>query len=334
VAVAVAVLPPAPAGAQPRTDVVTLANGDRLTGEVVRMERGRLEFKTDDAGTLYLEWDKLTGVVTTRTVEVITTDGFTFVGSLAPAAVRAIAVVAVGTTTLATAQVTSLTTIGRGFWRRLEGSIDGGFSYTQSSGIAQLNLNQVLAYRQPGFQARFTASVTQTDTDDESNEDDRGAAQLEYLRYAWPRWFVTVVGRVETNESLGVELRSQVGGGIGPRLVNTNRAQLTVGAGVTFSDELGVDVERQQNVDALLLFNTSYYTYDRPRTNLDVTLQYYKSLNERERHRVQLDAAVKREFWKDLFLALSLYDSYDSRPPNPDAARNDVGVVTSIGWTY
>ena len=42
-----------------RTDVVTLANGDRITGEVVRLERGRLEFKTDDAGTLYLEWDKL-----------------------------------------------------------------------------------------------------------------------------------------------------------------------------------------------------------------------------------------------------------------------------------
>ena len=44
---------------QGRTDVVTLANGDRITGEVVRLERGRLEFKTDDAGTLYLEWDKL-----------------------------------------------------------------------------------------------------------------------------------------------------------------------------------------------------------------------------------------------------------------------------------
>jgi hypothetical protein len=30
----------APATAQGRTDVVTLANGDRITGEVVRLERG------------------------------------------------------------------------------------------------------------------------------------------------------------------------------------------------------------------------------------------------------------------------------------------------------
>ena len=54
--------------AQVRTDVVTLANGDRITGEVAHLDRGRLEFKTDDAGTLYLEWDKLSSVVATRRV--------------------------------------------------------------------------------------------------------------------------------------------------------------------------------------------------------------------------------------------------------------------------
>jgi hypothetical protein len=29
-----------------------------------------------------------------------------------------------------------------------------------------------------------------------------------------------------------------------------------------------------------------------------------------------------------------LYNSYDSRPPNPEANTNDVGVVMSIGWSY
>ena len=71
--------------AQGRTDVVTLANGDRITGEIVRLERGRLEFKTDDAGTLYLEWDKLSSLVAKRLVEVLTTDGGRFLGSLGPA---------------------------------------------------------------------------------------------------------------------------------------------------------------------------------------------------------------------------------------------------------
>jgi hypothetical protein len=49
----------ATAWSQPKTDVVTLFNGDRITGEIVSLDRGRLEFKTDDAGTLEIEWDNV-----------------------------------------------------------------------------------------------------------------------------------------------------------------------------------------------------------------------------------------------------------------------------------
>jgi uncharacterized protein DUF481 len=322
--------------AQPKTDVVTLGNGDRITGEVVQLERGRLEFKTDDAGTLYLEWDKLVSVVATaRVVEVVTTDGRRFVGSLGRASDRAIAVVSSdGVTTLQMAEVTIITPIGRSFWHQLDGSIDVGFSYTRSSGVAQLNLNSDTIYRKPASRARLTASLTQTQKDDDSGRDDRGSLEMSYLRYPWQRWFVIGVGRFETNESLGLELRSQIGGAVGPRLVNTNRAQMVAGAGLVFNDERGVDVGSTQNVEALFIFGTSFYTYDRPKTNLDITLQYFPSLSNAGRQRIQLDAGVKRELLKDLFVALNLYNSFDNRPPNPAANTNDVGITLSIGWSY
>lgn len=66
--------------AQGKTDVVVLANGDRITGELKRLDRGRLEFNTDDAGTLYLEWDKLVSVVASGQVEVVTAVGRRFLG--------------------------------------------------------------------------------------------------------------------------------------------------------------------------------------------------------------------------------------------------------------
>ena len=139
-AIALALSVSATTHAQGRTDVVTLANGDRITGEIVRLERGRLEFKTDDAGTLYLEWDKLSSLVSTRLVEVLTTDGRRFLGSLGPAAVRSITVVT-SEVSLQMSEVTLITPIGTSFWRQLDGSIDAGFSYTKSSGVAQLNVN-------------------------------------------------------------------------------------------------------------------------------------------------------------------------------------------------
>jgi hypothetical protein len=93
------------------------------------------------------------------------------------------------------------------------------------------------------------------------------------------------------------------------------------------------DVESTQNIEALFTFETAFYTYDRPKTNFDINLKY-PSLSDTGRQRVQLDAGARREFWKDLFVALNLYNTYDNRPPNPEANTNDVGIVLSIGWTY
>ena len=325
----------APVAHAQRTDVVTLANGDRITGEILRLDRGRLEFKTDDAGTLYLEWDNLATVVTKRQVDLETRDGVRYFGSLAPAPARALTVArAQGDVAVPMADVTSITPIGRSFWRKLDGSIDTGFNYTQSSGIGTLTFNSDTVYRRPAFQARVAASVTLTRTDEDSDRDDRATLNLSYLRYPWKRWFLLGVGRFETNESLGVVLRSQVAGATGPRLINSNRAQLAIGAGLAANNEQGVDVDATQNIEAIFLFQTSYFTYDRPSTNLDIGLQYYPSLSDPGRHRVQFDTSVKRELLKDLFVALTLYNSYDNRPPNATADRNDVGIVASIGWTY
>jgi hypothetical protein len=108
---------------------------------------------------------------------------------------------------------------------------------------------------------------------------------------------------------------------------------MAIGGGLVFNDEQG-EAERTQNVEGLIMYGMSFYTYDRPKTNVDVTFQYYPSLSNLGRHRLQLDSAVKRELLKDFFVALNLFDTFDSRPPDPAADRNDVGVVVSIGWTY
>ena len=332
---ALAVSPVATLNAQPNTDVVTFANGDRITGEVKRLDRGRLEFSTDDAGTLYLEWDKIVSVVAARIVEVVTSDGRRFVGSLGSAGARSIAVVSPGgTVTLLMPDVTIVRPIGGRFWGKLDGAVDAGFDYTRSSGVAQLNFNSDTVMQTQASKARLTASLTVTEKDDDSERDDRGSLEASYLRYPWREWFITTAARFESNESLGLTLRSQIAVATGPRLVNSNRGQLALGAGLVVNDERGVDVEPTRNIEALVTIRTSFYTYDRPKTNLDIDLQYYPSLSDPGRQRVQLDAGVRREFWKDIFVGVNLYYTLDNRPPNPAADTNDVGIVMSIGWSY
>ena len=274
--------------ARSKTDVVTLANRDHITGEVKRLERGRLTLSTDDGGTIYFEWDNVAHVESVNQFEVATTDDRRFFGSLGPAPDGFLAVVGpAGIGSLAMTEVTAITPMGTSFWSKLDGSFDAGFSYTRSSGVGQLNLNSETVFRRPRFTGRLTASVTAT-KQQEGGRDDRGSLEASYVRHRWPRWFVSATGRFESNESLGLRLRSQIGAAVGPRLVNSNRAQMFVGGGLALNDERGVDSEATQNLEAVVLLGTSYFTYDQPRTNVDVSFQV---LSEPQRYRPASAAA-------------------------------------------
>jgi Protein of unknown function, DUF481 len=255
--------------AQARTDVVRLANGDVITGEVSKLDRGRLEYKTDDEGTVYIEWDKIVSVQAKGLFEVITTTGQRFLGSLAFGTPRSLVVVTTaGTVSLRTADATTIMSIGSSFWKRLDGSVDVGFSYTRSSHIAQLNINTDTLFRRPAFEARLMGSGTITQSADDGSSDDRGTVQASYVWYRRQRLFVAVAGSFESNESLGLLLRSQGAVAAGPRLVNTNRAQVAIGAGLAVNNEQNVGADPTQNLDGIVTFRQSYYRYDHPRTNM------------------------------------------------------------------
>ncbi|HEU4928432.1 MAG TPA: hypothetical protein VFU38_01280, partial [Candidatus Krumholzibacteria bacterium] len=245
-----------PALAQ-KTDVITLQNGDRITGDVERLERGRIEFSTDDIGTIYLEWDKVATLTSTRQFELVVTDGSRYLGSLSTDAAGRMLVTGANVT-LALAEVTSIRPIGSGFWAKLDGSLDIGFSYTRSSAIAQLNVNTTTVYRRPAFEGRLTGSGTITQTDEEEERDDRGSLQLALFRYRGQRRYMGLGGGVETNDSLGLELRTQAGVTTGLRWVNSNRAQVWTGGGVMVNNERGVDTGTTQNIEGVASLRASY----------------------------------------------------------------------------
>src|SRR5262252_1358597 len=118
-----------------KTDVVTLRNGDRITGDVDGLSRGRLSLKTDDAGTIQIEWNKILRIeAKQRLFDVSTSDGPRFLGSLGTTGDGLVLVIgSAGSDSLQMYEVTSITPIGKSFWKKLDGAVDAGFSYTKSS---------------------------------------------------------------------------------------------------------------------------------------------------------------------------------------------------------
>jgi putative salt-induced outer membrane protein YdiY len=56
-------------------DVVTMKNGDRITGKVVGMTGGKLTIETSYAGKLTIAWDQVAGLITEAPIKVKLVDG-------------------------------------------------------------------------------------------------------------------------------------------------------------------------------------------------------------------------------------------------------------------
>lgn len=65
-----------------RADQITLKNGDRLTGTIVKSDDKTLVIKTELAGEVSVQWDAITSIVSTQPLHLALKDGQTVVGTV------------------------------------------------------------------------------------------------------------------------------------------------------------------------------------------------------------------------------------------------------------
>jgi hypothetical protein len=71
------------AAAYAQGDVALFKNGDRLTGEIKSLDRGRVSFDNPTTGVIKLEWDDIDQLFSTTTFEVMLESGERIYGTLA-----------------------------------------------------------------------------------------------------------------------------------------------------------------------------------------------------------------------------------------------------------
>ena len=141
-------------------------------------------------------------------------------------------------------------------------------------------------------------------------------------------------GRLERNTDLGLDLRSSVGGGIGRYFVQTNRSLLSAAGGLVLNRENPVDGDSTTNVEAFVATTYEFFTYDIPKTDIDMRFVLYPSLNVTGRYRTEFSLTLSREIVRDFTAGATAYDSYDSKPPAGRSSTHDFGISLNIGWTF
>ncbi len=318
-----------------KTDVIVLFNGDHVTGEIKTYATGRLSVETDIGSDLSLKWNRITSITSAKQFEVEAIDGTYYYGSLAPSAPPGkLAIVSEGgTRELGFFDVVRIAPIAQTFWRRWDGSLDLGFNYTQASSIVQLNLNASAIFRRPTFAA--TASInTFFSSQDGVPSSQRANFTLGYQKFLKDNWLIAGFGGLDRNLDLGLDLRVSIGAGYGRYLIQTNRTTFAALLGISADHENPVTGESTWEAAAVIGLQYSTFTYDFPKVTVNSTLQVLPYLTDSGRVRIEFNVQAKREIVRDFYLSLSVFDSYDSRDPSTQQAKNDWGPVLSLGWTF
>lgn len=308
-------------------------NNDNITGEIKRLELGILVFKTDDAGTLNIKWDKIKSINTNNIYEVELQDGRVFYGSIKPGEIDG--TLLIKGITLQTSHfmkyIVKITRIRETFWEILDGYIKLGISYTKASEIGQLSFGFSGNYRTKIFYAELNANSVITTTNDQATSRKQDI-YFSYRRFMQHKLFYIGFIGAEENTELGIKLRTTIGAGFGKSFIQDSHNWLVSIAGLTVNREWYIDsTNATNNVEAIASGQYKLFVYDAPKVSLSTTLNILPSITRFGRVRSNLDIDLDWEILIDFYWVLSFYFNFDNKPTG-DASEKDYRIETSFKY--
>ena len=315
-----------------KTDLVELRNGDRITCEIRKLERGKLTVKTDGIGTVAIEWDDVQYLASTASYDIELRSGERVFGSLERGDAGSVVVtVPPGRRRLELGDVVRVVPVGGTFWRRLDGKVDAGFNFTQADVQTQWSFHTDVSYRSRQWLTALSADSALLSSEDVAGQL-RNSLSLRSQRFIGMRWSTLGFAQLQQNEELSLALRAVLGGGVQRVLRQSNRTVFALlgGAALTREQYSGESVDTV--TEAVAGATWGWFTFDGRSTNLDSSVLTFYGIN-RTRARLELNSSFKSDIVGDLYWSINVFESYTSDPPE-DGKSNDFGISAAIGWSF
>jgi len=318
-------------------DVVVLKNGDRLTGEIKGLQSGELRFKSDYmAESVRLDWSRVERLESKSTFMIWLVDGklVTDVMRLLPSNSDEVANFVIGSSTrVQQLDVIRIAPADRHFWKRLEGSIDFGFSFTSGNDQYQTQLAATTTYRTSDHS--FTASIDSSFSGQtEGDSLRRNQFTFDYRKQLSRRWYVGGLFDLLHSDPQSLDLRTTVGGLVGRNVVQTENTRLSLFGGIAGTREhYSESIGRPRTTNADAIAGADFVTFRFNRTDIRSRFSLFPSLTTPGRMRLQGTSDLRIKIVKDLWWGFHVYENFDSKPP-VRADQNDLGVSTSLGWKF
>jgi putative salt-induced outer membrane protein YdiY len=325
-----------------RKDVVVMNNGDRFTGEVKSLQNGVLYVKTDYVEeNIGVDWAQVQKVESSAVYQITLVNGVHMTGKIkreSPDESNGKEILiesSSGSTRVPASNVAEISGQKESIWRQLTGSIDAGYSFTSGNSQTTINNDASANYATPNWNAGVALSTSFSGQSDASRTN-RVDGTLTGSRFLNHNSYLGLYNDYLHSSQQDLDLRATLGGGYGRYWIRTNTTNLRWIAGAVYARESFSTISlsgqpSDSNLEGLL--GASYDSYRFKFGEIHLQGLLFPGMTDAGRIRATTINSLKIKLVNNFYLTFDFWDNYDSRPPTT-AKNNELGVSSSIGWSF
>lgn len=324
-------------------DQITLKNGDRVTGKIVKSDGGKLIVKTELLGDVSVDLAAVTNIATDQSLYVTLADGRTVSGvmtaseskaELRPANSSAVSVERSAISVIRSEEEHLAYEKSRnpGWLENWSGGADIGFALT-SGNSDTTNLAMGLGMTRRTVTDKTSIYAASVYSRDSTSGESRTTANtvrggVRYERDFNRRWFGYGFVDLEHNGLQDLTLRLVPGGGLGYHAIRNERTQLDLLGGFAwnreyfegdFNDRSSAEAQAGQTLEHR--FNS--------RVTLKEQLFFFPNLTEGGEYRINFDSTLVTDITRRIGWQVTLSNRYLSNPL-PGLEKNDLLLSTGV----
>jgi len=318
-----------------RGEVLVLENGDRLTGQIERLQDNKLEVTTEYAGKIAIRWSAVKDFKTDRELQLALKNGDTVNGVLVLTDGKEISVQtpkeAVSYSLDRVAAIHPLPKSPEGgVFQNWHGGLKMGLSLSRGN----TDLSTLSVGADPTWQKKRDRLTTRflvlRNMEKEQSLGNLYRISGRFDKFFSGETFFFLIGSFEKDDKARLDFRTRQGGGFGYEFRPARDTELSLFGGLTLSQERFEAARRQDEVEGLAGFELT----SKLLAPIDFsTRTSWSPTISQARYFIYWRMNFSMPLWGGLNFGLEVSDDFDSSPP-PGNRNNDFRLMTVLGWTF
>jgi len=316
-------------------DSILLSNNDLLVGEIKKMDKSVITFKTKYSDSDFkIKWQQVVNIKSDRVFIIAMNDGQRLNSSINTVENNNNKVIlesGVNSFEEDLIDIIYLEPIGRNLFSRLTIDIDFGITLAKANNFKQFTSNISGAFLANKWKSNgyFKTVLSHQDGSNDINRMDGEISGNYFLRNDW---FLQLGGIYLSNDEQKLKLRSTYKAGAGYYFIHNNRMAFGAGAGLAWTNENYIDDTSTKKSGEIYLA-VGVNKYDIGDLSLMSSAIFYPSITEKGRYRADVNMELKYDLPLDLYIKMSLTYNWDNQPIE-GTTPSDYVFTTSFGWEF